>query len=105
MDPGLNGSYLVRQPDIAVTQGSFTLSLCVDCIVTITTNTIGVPSTPPAVPPSPPAAPFPLIYEETFDGYPLYSPPRFFSDMSGEFEIANSSDVSRGQVLRQVGPL
>lgn len=52
---------------------------------------------------SPPSAPFPVPYADDFDGpgYNASGMPRYWSNLNGAFELADSSDASRGLVLQQ----
>jgi galactosylceramidase len=88
------------QPDLAASNGTWTLALNPNCIYSLTTTTgqrKGSAS-------SPPPAPFPLPYRETFDGYALHATPRYLSDMGGGFEVVAREDGAAqagGQCLRQ----
>ena len=52
--------------------------------------------------PSPaPSKPFPIPYSDNFDGYPINSEASYFYDLTGVWEIAQSSDNTHGLVMRQ----
>lgn len=51
----------------------------------------------------PRSSPFPMPYQDSFDGYDLYQLPKYFIDQSGVFEIADRPAGS-GQCLRQSVP-
>ncbi len=42
------------------------------------------------IPTSAPSQPFPVPYNDNFEGYPLHSEASYFSDQSGSWEIINS---------------
>ena len=52
---------------------------------------------------SPPAAPFPVPFADDFDapGYNASAMPRYWSNLNGGFELADSGDAARGLVLQQ----
>ena len=91
------GSYLERQPDAVVdANGSFSLVVAADSIVTVTTRDATPPPpgwTPPG--PPPPRAPFLPPYADDFsaDAYAFDALPRFFADQSGSFAVRNGSVV------------
>ena len=49
----------------------------------------------------PPSAPFPLPYNDDFEGSRLSGPGRYWSDMDGGFEIATSASDFQNKVLKQ----
>ena len=85
----------IPQPDLAASNGTWTITLNPNCIYSLTTTTgqrKGVAS-------SPPPSPFPLPYREGFEGYRLNGTPRYLSDMGGAFEVV--AREGGGQCLRQ----
>jgi len=91
------GSYLVRMPDAIVdANGSFTLTVAADSIVTVTTRD-ATPPPPGWTPPGPPPAPAPFLppYADDFPAaaYAYDALPRFFADQSGAFAVRNGSVV------------
>lgn len=82
--------------------GSFTLSVAVGDLYTITTRgDLGNKGSHPAPPPS---APFPLPYSDSFANATLYQQPAYWCDMNGATEIQDSGDASHGLALRQMVP-
>jgi hypothetical protein len=76
--------------------GSFSVYLPADAIITVTTVTSGAKGSFPGSP-IPPSAPFPLPYADDFSGYPEDALARYFSDQAGSFAV-------RGGELHQVVP-
>lgn len=75
--------------------GTFSLQLPADAMVSVTTTT--GQSAPMPVAPVPPSAAFPFPYSETFEGYALQGYAKYFSDEGGLFivdEIPASIDTS-----------
>ncbi len=56
---------------------------------------------PGSIPASPPSKPFPVPYSDNFDSYPIDSEAAYFADQAGVWEIAASSNASRGMIMRQ----
>jgi len=52
----------------------------------------------------PPDQPFPPMYSDNFDSYPIASEAQYFTDQSGSFEIVKANDSSHGLVMRQMSP-
>lgn len=85
----------VRQPDVTVgADGTFTVFIDSDSMVTVTTLSGGQHGAFPSSP-IPPSAPFPLPYADDFSGYPEDSLARYMSDQAGSFAV-------RGGALHQV---
>lgn len=108
-DPGAyanastNTRFLVREADITTAGSSgFTVAVGVNEIVTISTKMDRVPSVAPALPRSPPPCTFPRTYADDFDSVAPGQEAKYFQDMHGAFEAVNSSDPSRGMVMRQM---
>jgi galactosylceramidase len=75
-----------QQADIAVAaDGSFSLLLPADAMVSLTTTT-GQSAPRPSVP-VPPSAPFPFPYAESFEGYALQGYAKYFCDEGGLFIV------------------
>ena len=72
-------------------------------IWTLTTLTIGTKGKPKI--PSPSKASFPLPFTQIFDDEQIPSPPKFWYDQMGAFEIAAEAHGSNNQVMRQVSPV
>jgi len=87
----------IRLGDITPINNSFTITLDPRSIYSLTTTT---GQKKPAAAPPPPAD-FPLPYNEDFESYPVNETPKYFSDQSGGFEIAERT-VGEGKCLRQV---
>jgi hypothetical protein len=86
----------VAGPPVAVSpQGTLSVDIPVDTMVTITTVSGGRKGAPPA--PPPPSAPFPLPYADAFSGYAEDATPRFLADQYGTWAV-------RGGALVQVVP-
>jgi galactosylceramidase len=83
--------------DIPVTDGKFQFNAEPSAIYSLTTLT--TPAKGVAAPP--PSKPFPFSYKEDFESYRPGSTPRYFSDYSGAFEVAQRTDGT-GRALRQV---
>ena len=96
-------TFFERQPDVAVVGGSFSLTVEVDSLYTLTTYAGGAKG---AYPTPPAAAPFPLPYSDNFDGHALYSEADYFADQAGVWEIREASvnASGHGRIMRQVVP-
>jgi hypothetical protein len=68
--------------------GSFTLVIPPDSMLTVSTITTAAHGSHP---PPPPAAPFPLPYSDSFDAGAYDSVPRYWSDESGSFALRNGT--------------
>lgn len=90
-------SFAQRAPVTIAADGSFTVFLPADSIMTLTTVATGSKGGFPGVP-IPPSAPFPLPYADDFSGYPDDALARYFSDQAGSFAV-------RGGQLLQVVPV
>eukprot|EP01043_Picozoa_sp_COSAG02_P009614 COSAG02_NODE_328_length_24547_cov_4.124141_32_plen_317_part_00 len=108
-DPGAyansstNTRFLVREADVTTAGTSgFTIMVGVNEIVTISTQMDRVPSVAPALPRSPPTCTFPRTHADDFDTVAPGQEAKYFQDMHGAFEAVNSSDLSRGMVMRQM---
>lgn len=87
--------------ELPVVSGSVTLSIAVNELWTLSTrnSSKGVAPAPPA------SAPFPLVWNDSFDSVPLSQEPRYLSDMNGNFEVVDASPYGRpGRVLRSMTP-
>ena len=90
-----------RMPDmVPVVDGRVTIRVEPDSVMTLSTMSSATKAggVPQAIPPS---APFPLPYEDAFDGSVPPSPGRYWSDMEGGFEISPSASDPRNLVLKQ----
>ena len=87
-----NASRFARLADATVAaDGSLTLQLPADGIVTASTLRGAAHGAPSA--PVPPPAPLPLPYADSFDSYAFDSLPKFLSDQGGSFAVRNGSLV------------
>ncbi len=90
----------VQAADIIPVNGQFTITLAPGSIYSLTTTTgqsKGI--TNPHAP-----APFPFPYNDTFESYPLDQTAKYFSAMTGSFEIADCAGDRAGRCLRQAAP-
>ncbi|MGH3167176.1 MAG: hypothetical protein ACRDN0_14965 [Trebonia sp.] len=76
--------------------GTYTITLQPDRVYTLTTMAGGKGTAS-----SPPAATMRLPYTENFNGYPVGSTPRYFSDMEGAFQVEPCAGRG-GKCLEQV---
>lgn len=85
--------------------GTFTLSVKPEEMYTITTLTTGKKGT--AEKPSPPATPFPIPFKQNFDAETLSSPPAYWYDQMGAWQVSpDPRNVSGGaHVMRQMSPI
>ena len=75
-----------QQADVPVAaDGSFSVQLPADAMVSVTTTT--GQSAPSPKTPVPPSAPFPFPYSDNFDDYALQGYARYFSDEAGLFIV------------------
>jgi len=91
--------HFAQLPDVAVAGSEASLSLAPACIYTLTTTTgqrkgQGTPG---------PHRAFPMPYHEDFESYSPGATPRYLSDFSGAFEVAERPGGG-GRCLRQVIP-
>lgn len=97
----LDDYFLVQEP-IAVSGGTFSLSLEPGDLWTLTTAPTLVKGARPA---PPPLVPFPRSWSDDFDGCPTTQEAPYFTDMTGVFEcVVDTATPSRGTVMRQVVP-
>jgi len=98
-----SSDFFQAQPDIAVKKGSITLRVRVGDVFTLTTldSSFGLKGNHT---PSSPSA-FPVPYLEDFESSALYSPPKYFYDQMGAWEIQQSTTASKGKIMRQVVPI
>ena len=97
----------VKQPaPLAVSaDGTFTLTVKPEEIYTITTLATGKKGTTEK--PSPPALPFPVPFKQTFDTEALSSPPAFWYDQMGAWQVSPDPRNASGgaHVMRQMSPI
>jgi galactosylceramidase len=99
---GESSQYFLDSGSITVSDdGTFTVFLPVDTVMTITTLTGQRKGSYSSIPPS---APFPVPYSDDFDSYPDYGEAQYFADQSGVFEIRSATDPTHGKVMTQVVP-
>ncbi|XP_064598914.1 galactocerebrosidase-like [Liolophura sinensis] len=99
---GFNGTpsvFFKQMSPVSVINGTVTLELGIDEVFTLTTLKVGGHGNAPT---PPPYQPFPLPYDENFEGYPENGEPNNFAQQVGSFEVVKSSDANRSKVLRQV---
>ena len=87
----------IEQPLVKIENGKFQLKAEPDSIYSLTT--LKTPYKGNAEPP--PSRPFPDTYTDDFEKYEPGSTSRYFSDISGAFEVVQRSD-GKGKALRQV---
>ncbi|XP_029645821.1 galactocerebrosidase [Octopus sinensis] len=87
-----------QQKPIPVINGQVNLTLGVDQVITLTTVKHDQPQPYGNVPPS---APFPTMYAEDFEGYPLYAEPYNFAQQTGSFEVVQVGEPYN-KVMRQM---
>jgi hypothetical protein len=92
--------WFVRQPDIAPSAGSYSLTLQPNRIYTVTTTTGQGKGTTAG----PAAHGLALPYSDNFDGYAVRKQPRYTEDMQGSFETRACAAGRSGQCLQQVTP-
>jgi O-glycosyl hydrolase len=96
-----SAQWFVKQPDVRVSKGKFSLALQPGRMYTVTTTTGQAKGN--AVPPA--AAPFNLPYADNFKSYPPGRLAKYFSDMYGAFETAPCDGGRSGICLSQLVPL
>ncbi|BCJ64086.1 hypothetical protein [Polymorphospora rubra] len=87
----------VQQPNVAVSGGTFSVTVPAYSISSLTTTTGQRKGTPAAAVPT--STQFPLDYTDNFDSYAVGKNPRYTSDQGGAFEIATEGS---GRALEQV---
>jgi galactosylceramidase len=85
----------IKEPDLALKDGRWSITVNPGCIYTLTTTT----GQRKGDAPSPSPAPFPLPYEDDFERYAVHATPRYLCDQGGAFEAAERHDG--GHCLRQ----
>jgi O-glycosyl hydrolase len=90
--------WFVKQQDIVLASGKFSLTLQPDCMYSLTTT----PGQGKGDAVSPPASPLELPYADNFDNYPVGKLGRYFSDLYGAFETAPCEGGRTGNCLRQM---
>ncbi|MHC4418508.1 MAG: discoidin domain-containing protein [Planctomycetota bacterium] len=90
-------THFLQLGEITPTNSSFTITLDPGSIYSLTTTTSQKKGT--ASPPEP--ADFPFRYTDDFESYNVGRTPKYFSDQSGTFEVAERSD-GNGKALRQL---
>ena len=80
-------AYFVRMPDVAVsaTDGSFTVPLSANAMISVTTTT--GQGTPSPVHPIPASAPFPFPWADDFEAYAEGAYAKYFCDEGGVFVV------------------
>lgn len=87
----------VRVDDVTPENGGFAITVAPETIYTLTTTSRqnkGIP-TPPE------NAPFPLPYNDDFEGYEVGTTARYLAEQAGIFEVVKRQD-GKGKALRQV---
>ncbi|XP_013401026.1 galactocerebrosidase-like [Lingula anatina] len=98
---GGHSDIFIYQGPMKVVNGSFSLTVMPNVVITLTTVKSGRKGQYPA---PPPPAPFPLPYKDTFQDYAEFSEPYNLAPQAGSFEIRSSSEPGITKVLRQVVP-
>lgn len=93
--------YFVKQTDIAVSNGAYSLTMQPNRIYTLTTTT-GQGKGAAA---SPASSALPLPYTDTFDSYPTRGMARYFQTMQGAYEVRDCAAGRSGKCLQQVAPI
>lgn len=102
--PGDTTQEFERQADVAVgADGSFSVTMPVDSIATVSTVTTAVKGSF-AAPPPPPTL-FPAAHTDDFEACAPSSEGGLFTDQNGIFECEQSGDPAHGMVMRQMVPL
>lgn len=89
----------IRLEDTAIdaTTGTFTVTIPIETIITVSTVTGAQKGSPAKVNPIPPSASFPFPYSDDFSATPEDTPGRFWADQYGSWAV-------RGGWLTQVAP-
>lgn len=93
--------YFVRDADVPVRNGAYSLTLRPNRIYSVTTTTGQGTGTAAG----PPAAPLTLPYADDFDRYAVRALPRYTQDMQGSFEVRPCAGGREGKCLEQVTPV
>ncbi|MGX6606745.1 ricin-type beta-trefoil lectin domain protein [Micromonosporaceae bacterium Da 78-11] len=96
-----NADFFVKQADVAVTNGSYALTLQPNRIYTVTTTTGQGKGTAT----SPTGGNLALPYSDNFDSYAVRSLPRYTEDMQGSYEVRACAAGRGGNCLQQVAPI
>jgi O-glycosyl hydrolase len=102
-DMGSNNpaDYFVKQADVAVANGSYSLTLQPNRIYSVTTTTGQGKGTAAG----PATGGLALPYSDNFDGYASRALPRYTEDMQGSYEVRPCAAGRGGQCLQQVAPV
>lgn len=92
------GETFVRQSDVPVRDGAFTLELQPNCVYSLTTTRGQGKGSPSGH--IPPKTPFPLPFAAAFNEEALHQPGRFFCDVHGTFLVTERAD-HQGRCLSQ----
>jgi hypothetical protein len=95
-----SSDWFVKQPDIVLAEGQFSLTIKPGYVYTLTTTT-GQTKGAAAGHPS---APFPFPYADNFEAYPVGKLPKYFADMYGGFETSRCASGRKGVCISQVVP-
>ncbi len=93
--------YFIKQADVAVNNGSYSLTLQPNHIYTVSTTTGQAKGTAT----SPPRSTMALPYNDNFEGYNVNDMVKYFSTMQGAYEVRNCSAGHSGKCLQQVAPI
>lgn len=96
-----SNDYFIRQADVAVNNGSYTLTLQPNYIYSVTTTTGQGKGNAT----SPARSTMALPYSDNFDGYNVNDMAKYFSTMQGAYEIRNCVGGHQGKCLQQVTPI
>eukprot|EP00937_MAST-01D_sp_MAST-1D-sp2_P000442 g442.t1 len=109
-DPAYMRRVFVRRPAPVVVgaDGALRVAVCVDCLITLTTQ-LGAGAKGAHAGAIPPPAPFPLPYADAFgNATALGQEPRYLADQAGSFEMVRSAGARRAahgaRALRQSVP-
>jgi glycosyl hydrolase family 59/ricin-type beta-trefoil lectin protein/glycosyl hydrolase family 59 (putative galactocerebrosidase) len=102
-DMGSNNQadYFVKQADVAVSNGSYSLTLQPNRIYTVTTTTGQGKGTAT----SPANGALALPYSDNFDSYAARTLPKYTEDMQGSYEVRACAAGRTGNCLQQVAPV
>ena len=95
-----SSDWFVKQPDIVLAEGQFSLTIKPGFVYTLTTTT-GQTKGAAAGHAS---APFPFPYSDNFDAYPAGKMAKYFSDMYGTFETSRCAGGRKGTCIGQLTP-
>ncbi len=97
-----SSNHFIRQPDINVAGGSFSINCSPDSLYSLTTTSGQQKGQASNSIPS--YSPLPLPYNENFESYDVGVTPKYLADMQGTFEVADCKGGRSGKCLQQMIP-